>query len=684
MRTQRITTAGPLIVLAACASLAQAAEPPPAAPVPEKIEITTGNFQPTWDSLKQYECPDWFRDAKFGIWACWSPQCVPEQGDWYARNMYMEGSAHYQFHVKTYGHPSKFGYKDIIALWKGERWEPERMMELYKRAGAKYFTFMVNHHCNFDAWDSKYQQWNSVNLGPHKDITGLYAAAARKCGLRFGVTVHNARSWDWYDVAHKSDTKGPLAGVPYDGALTKSDGKGQWWEGYDPADLYGPHGAARTPEARENYVRKWFYRTRDLLDKYRPDLLYFDDGDLPLGDAGKSIAAHFYNANMQWHDGKLEAVLNIKGPPPGCRKAIVLDLERGLADKLEQFPWQTDTCIGDWHYRRGIHYKSAGTVVAMLADIVSKNGNLLLNIPVRGDGSLDDEEVKFLEEMAAWMDVNSESIFATRPWKVYGEGRAQKKGGHFNEGGLRYSAQDIRFTVGQFAKLPNAKGEILYAIALGWPENRKLIVRSLAEAKDAPAGRIEGVSLLGCAARLDWSRTGEGLVVTLPEQKPCEHAFVLKISGRDLEPAPLAQESTVALAQEGKFVLRAVDAAIHGDSPQYESGGGKDNIGYWANSADYVSWDLKLTEPGAYQVQVAYSCQNGAEGSEYTVSAGGQALTGKSSATGSWATFTTEKLGMLKLDKAGTVTLCVKPKTPPQWKVIGLQAVTLRAEKAER
>jgi len=660
-------------VLALAAAHTRPAEsgPPPAAPVPEKIEFSDGPFKPAWESLKQYECPEWFRDAKFGIWACWSPQCVPEQGDWYARNMYMQGSAHYNYHLKTYGHPSKFGYKDICNLWKGEKWDPDRMMQLYKRAGAKYFTFMANHHCNFDAWDSKYQQWNSVNIGPKKDITGIFAETARKYGLRFGVTVHNARSWEWFDVAHGSDKDGALKGVPYDGVLTRAAGKGQWWEGYDPAELYGPCGAARTPEARQTYIRKWFYRTKDLLDKYHPDLLYFDDGDLPLGDAGKSIAAHFYNANRQWHNGKLEAVLNIKGPPPGCRKAIVLDLERGLADKLEQFPWQTDTCIGDWHYRRGIHYKSATTVVAMLADIVSKNGNLLLNIPVRGDGSIDDEEVKFLQEMAAWMDVNSEAIFGTRPWQVFGEGRAQGKGGHFNEGALRYTAQDIRFTT---------KGGMLYAVALGWPEDRKLTVRSLA----APAGKVTAVSLAGHPGALEWSQTGAGLEVRLPEQKPCEHAWVLRIAGQDLKPAPVAVEGAVIAPQaDGRIVLRARDANIHGDSPQYETGGGKDNIGYWGDAGDHVSWDMKLAKAGTYEVEIAYSCQNGSEGSEYTVAAGDQTITGKSKATGSWAVFTTETLGALKLDKTGTLTLTVKPKTPPAWKVIGLQSVTLKPAPGE-
>ena len=206
--------------------------------------IGEGPFKPDWRSLKEYECPEWFRDAKFGIWAHWSPQCEPEEGDWYARHMYEQGSVQYQYHVSHYGHPSVFGYKDVCDAWKAEKWDPEKMIQLYKRAGAKYFVALANHHDGFDCWDSTYQPWNSVRVGPKKDIVGTWAKMARKYGLHFGVSVHSARSWEWFEVAHGSDAAGPMKGVPYDGALTKADGKGKWWEGLDPADLYGPHGAA--------------------------------------------------------------------------------------------------------------------------------------------------------------------------------------------------------------------------------------------------------------------------------------------------------------------------------------------------------------------------------------------------------------------------------------------------------
>ncbi|HVU34306.1 MAG TPA: alpha-L-fucosidase, partial [Opitutaceae bacterium] len=406
--------------------------------------IAPGPFQPTWDSLaKQYRCPEWFRDAKFGIWAHWSAQCEPEHGDWYARDMYLQGSKDYESHLKEYGHPSQAGFMEIDHLWKADKWDPEKLMTLYQRAGAKYFVALANHHDNFDTYDSKYQPWNSINVGPKKDIVGTWAKVAREHGLRFGVSNHSSHAWHWFQVAYGHDVEGPQAGVPYDAArLTKADGKGKWWEGLDPKDLYGglripmPDTIKTVKEAAEwhrrvdghwyesippydnGYAEKWFLRAQDLVDKYHPDLLYFDDTELPLDQFGLAIAAHYYNANEAYHHGRLEAVINAKHLGPGHAPAVVPDIERGVAEGIRSEPWQTDTCIGSWHYDRAIfeqhRYKTVGQVVRMLVDIVSKNGNLLLSIPVKGNGEIDADEVKFLQGMAAWMDVNGEAIFATR------------------------------------------------------------------------------------------------------------------------------------------------------------------------------------------------------------------------------------------------------------------------------
>ena len=262
----------------------------------------SGPFRPTWESLDQYECPEWYRDAKFGIWNHWSPQCVAEDGDWYARNAYVDDQPQHRYHLEHYGHPSKFGYKDLCAQWTLLNWQPEQLMDLYSSAGARLFIALANHHDGFDAWNSRHQPWNAQNVGPRRDVIGTWAKAARDRGMKFGVTVHQARNWWWFQVAHGADRTGPLAGVPYDGRLTLSDGKGQWWEGLDPQLLYGPkHPADALPDA--SYVKNFYDRTRDLIDQHDPDLLYFDDSLLPLGWAGMAIGAYFYNHRLARHGG---------------------------------------------------------------------------------------------------------------------------------------------------------------------------------------------------------------------------------------------------------------------------------------------------------------------------------------------------------------------------------------------
>ena len=530
------------------AAFAEETKPGPSVVAPR---IAKGRFQPAWDSLEQYQAPDWFRDAKFGIWAHWSAQCQPEMGDWYARNMYMEGSTDYKFHVAHYGHPSKVGFKDIDNMWRAEHWDPDHLMQLYKAAGAKYFMALANHHDNFDCYDSKYQPWNSVNIGPRKDIVGIWAKTARKHGLRFGVSNHSSHAWHWFQVAYGYDTEGPLKDVPYDGGLTRADGKGTWWEGYDPQDLYcGPRYAPpkgldaaglkawfkehdkwyeTIPPNDNGYSEKWFLRCQDLVDKYHPDLLYFDDTSLPLEQWGLNIAAHFYNANASWHGGREEAVITAKKLTPEQRKALVDDYERGASGEIQPQPWQTDTCIGQWHYKKGIKYKSVGTVVKMLVNIVSKNGNLMLNIPVRGDGTIDDDELAFLKDLTKWMNVNGEGIFATRPWKIFGEGPPGVSGGMFNENKAQFSADDIRFT-------QSKDGNTLYAFFLGWPKEGKLAIRSLGKGDAAKPALLDkaiaSLTLVGFKGKISWTREADGLHVTLPETQPCKDAFALRLKLR--------------------------------------------------------------------------------------------------------------------------------------------------------
>lgn len=495
--------------------------------------VLAGKFAPTWESLRQYEAPEWFRDAKFGIWAHWGPQCQPEAGDWYARHMYVQGHWQNQAHVRRYGHPSVAGFKEVIRDWKAEKWDPDRLVGLYQRAGARYFFAMANHHDNLDLWASKHHAWNSMRVGPGKDLIAGWAKAARARGLPFGVSVHAAHAWSWYEVAQGADGTGEKAGLPYDGKLTAGDGKGRWWEGLDPRELYAQdhvpspdfqdpgkiherwNWGAGVSRPDEDYCRKFHDRCLDLINQCQPELLYFDDTALPLwpvSDAGLRIAAHFYNTNLAKTSGRDHGVLFGKILDESQLDCLAWDIERGVPNRILEQAWQTDTCIGGWHYDRGLynrgHYKDARTVIHMLADITSKNGNLLLNIPVRGDGSIDDKAEAVLKGIGGWLEVNGEAIFGTRPWRTFGEGPAttgtELSAQGFNEGkGKPFTAEDTRYTMAK-------DGRVVYAIVMGTPKAR---LRLAALGTSAGPEVVRSVRVLGHPGEVAWTQEGEALVL---------------------------------------------------------------------------------------------------------------------------------------------------------------------------
>jgi len=511
-------------------------------------DIAAGPFRPDWASLTaQYKAPDWFRDAKFGIWAHWSAQCVPEAGDWYARNMYIQGQKQYQHHLEHYGHPADTGFMEMDNRWKAENWNPEELLDLYVKAGARYFVSLANHHDNFDNYASRFHDWNSTRVGPRRDIVGTWAKAARARGLKFGVSNHSAHAWHWFQPAYGYDPEGPRAGERYDAfRLTKYDGKGKWWEGLDPQELYAgavmpmPDGIRsikdadafheshdrvwneNPPLANPAFVRMWRLRCKDLIDSYQPDLLYFDNTGLPLGQAGLDMAAHYYNSSLA-RSGALP-VLNCKMLPEDHRAAVVEDVERGFRSEVVPHPWQTDTCIGDWHYNRerflNKSYMPADAVVHRLCDVVSKNGCLLLSIPVRGDGTIDSEERKIVEGIASWTGRYGEAIFGSRPWRLSGEGPTQVASGSFGEGKLKpFEAADIRFTT---------KGSTLYAMTLGKPAGTTT-VRSL-----AGVGTVRRVEIVGTPGALSFSQDGAGVHITVPEGAAHAYGVALKIEGDGL------------------------------------------------------------------------------------------------------------------------------------------------------
>jgi alpha-L-fucosidase len=464
------------------------------------LPVHAGPYLPNEESLKKYRYPDWFRDAKFGIWAHWGPQSVPRHGDWYAREMYVEGDSDYTDHLARYGHPSKTGYKDIIPLWKAQRWDPEKLMALYKKTGARYFVSMGSHHDNFFLWNSKIHQWNSVNMGPHKDVVGIWQKVAKNEGLYFGVSEHLGASYTWFQAAHRADKTGEFKGIAYDGNDPRFE------------DLYHPRAAIIDTgwlTIDPGWMKEWYSDVKELVDNYHPDLLY-SDSKLPFGVTGLTMLANFYNSNLFYHDGKGTAVYTCKEASDG---AWVQDLERGVQDSISLFPWQTDTSIGDWFYRTGQKYKTSTDIIQMLVDIVSKNGNLLINIVQTPEGDLEPDILKTLDEIGKWFTANGEGIYGTRPWKNFGETADPAhvvKAGNFNETKIKYSSQDIRFTV---------KGTNLYAYCLNIPPG-DLHIKSLGKNTGQGNQQIVSVKMMGSDELINWRQESDELIIKKPAHAP--------------------------------------------------------------------------------------------------------------------------------------------------------------------
>ena len=474
-------------------------------------------YEPTVESLKQYEAPEWFQDGKLGIFMHWGPQSIPGVVScWYARRMYQQGDPAYNYHCATYGHPSKFGYKDLVKLFKAPKFDQaqaDRLVRLYKQAGARYVVPVAVHHDNFDMWDSKYQpRFNSV-VTSGKDVVGMWQAATVKEGLHFGVASHVARTYRWFQTSHGSDKTGPLAGVPYDGQDPAfADLYGVPWNSDDPG-YEGPQDVG-PPEFEKQFEN----RMKDLIDKYHPDLCYTDGGP-PFKQAGYNIVSYLYNENQKWNGGRLQAVATFKGGPIGIE-----NYEFEYASTIQQRPWQTDkTMNSEWYWWRNDtkNYRKGHEIVHTMIDVVSKNGNLLLNVPLTPEGELEEETVTMLTDMGRYLDLIGEAVFSTRPWEVLGEG--QKGFNGISSG----SAGDIRFT-------RNKANTILYATTLGWPGDGAVLKIKTLNKSRIDLKRLESVSLVGSPDKLTSSQNTEALRITLPPKAPyacCAYPIKLKFSG---------------------------------------------------------------------------------------------------------------------------------------------------------
>lgn len=483
------------------------------------------HFEPTFESLKQYSAPEWFRDAKFGIWSHWGPQSVPMFGDWYARNMYIEGTPQYEYHVRHYGHPSKFGYKDICALWKAEKFDPEGLMAKYYKAGARYFISQGTHHDHFFNYDSRINRMNSVNVGPHKDILALWKAAANKFGMPFGISEHLGASFSWWRVNKGCDTFGPYAGVPYDGN--------------DPAyrDFYfanqehgteNPRQAAPWYTDNKDFQLYWQRCINEMIERFEPDLLY-SDGSLPFGKhwtdhmgesagseesyiIGLKTVAKLYNTSIARY-GQNRAVYLQKDRNPEIYSVGVLDIEKSQLPGIMPEPWHTDTCIGNWFYDVHSPYKRPEQIIEMLVDIISKNGVMLLNILQRPDGTIDEDAKYILDKLAEWFSVCSEAVYGTRPWRTYREGDTQVRIEGFREDKTDWTRSDFRFV---------QKDGAVYAFMMGASGGDTITLRSFSQQE------VHSVELLGCGP-VPYRQEFGVLIAQLPEKLPALCANVLKI-----------------------------------------------------------------------------------------------------------------------------------------------------------
>jgi alpha-L-fucosidase len=474
------------------------------------LPVAAGPYIPEWKAMSRlYTTPEWWRDAKFGAWAHWDPQSMPEQGDWYARGMYMQGSAQYNYHLKHFGHPSAYGYKDICHNWTIDAWNPKKLMDLYFEMGARYFMAMGVHHDNFDCWDSAYQPWNSVRVGPKVDIVGTWEKVARQRGLRFGIGFHNTppRTWGQFmPVRYTSDKTGPMKGVPYDALQTILDGKGKWWEGMDPVDLYGPVHTAKNP-LHSPFANQFMWRVDDAITKYHPDVIYFDEhaGDsqvdlgvhMGLGWLAPQLAANYYNKSLKWNQGKMEVVLNLKGVGgrynsfqhspellPFVDRSLVKSTEAVIEPEIMAYPFQTETSVADWHYQTGQKYMEANSIIRALMQNVCRNGTMLLNLTQHGRGDLDPQIIRICKDVGAWLKVNGEAVYGSRPFEVFG-------------------TNSVCYTRNQ--------GNV-YATLLDW-RGGPITLKAL-RADGATLGKVSKVELLGSAVTLTFVQNDQGLTVT--------------------------------------------------------------------------------------------------------------------------------------------------------------------------